>query len=152
MTDCPSIGKFFKPNSVSAMLSEHVWEYLDEKLALKAAENCFKYLKTGGYIRVAVPDGNHSDSLYIEQVKPAGTGAGSDDHKVLYNCDSLVALFERAGFEVKLLEWFDKSGVFHAEDWSPNDGMIIRSSRFDSRNKLNPTAYTSLIIDAVKVK
>jgi len=152
VTNDVSMGTFFQPNMITAMLSEHVWEHLDEKLALKAAENCFKYLKAGGYIRLAVPDGYHIDAEYIEEVKPGGTGAGSDDHKVLYNCDSLVALFKKVGFQVKLLEWFDNEGNFHAEDWSEDDGLIMRSTRFDARNKSNPTAYTSLIIDAVKPK
>ena len=69
---------------MDAILAEHVWEHLDCFAAIVAAQNCFKYLKPGGYIRVAVPDGWHPDKDYIDYVKPGGWGAGSDDHHVLY--------------------------------------------------------------------
>ena len=87
---------------------------------------------------------------YIEAVKPGGTGDGSDDHKVLFNYKSLSYLLSKAGFQVKLLEWFDENGVFHFENWIETDGLIRRSTRFDERNIKNPTQYTSLIIDAIK--
>ena len=60
------------------------------------------------------------------------------------------ALLENAGYKVRLLEWFDEQGKFHHEDWNAKDGFVMRSTRFDQRNRTNPTAYTSLIIDASK--
>lgn len=39
---------------------------------------------------------------------------------------------------------------FHHEDWDVEKGFIMRSTRFDQRNRANPTAYTSLIIDTSK--
>ena len=39
----------------------------------------------GGNFRIAVPDGFHTDPSYIENVKPGGTGEGSEDHKNLFN-------------------------------------------------------------------
>jgi len=150
VTDISSMGFFFQPDTVSAMLAEHVWEHLVPEKAMVALENCLRYLKPGGYIRLAVPDGFHPDTNYRDQVKPGGSGPGAEDHKVLYNHHTISNLLEQAGFEVRLLEWFDKQGVFHYEEWSPEDGLIRRSTRFDGRNKQNPTAYTSLIVDAVK--
>jgi predicted SAM-dependent methyltransferase len=150
VTDYSVMKSFFPNNSVSAILAEHVWEHLGPDQALLAVENCFNCLEPGGYLRLAVPDGNHSDEHYIKQVRPGGTGAGSDDHKLLYTHNSMVSLLEKAGFQVRLLEWFDENQVFHAEDWSEDDGLIMRSTRFDKRNETNPTAYTSLIVDAVK--
>lgn len=97
-----------------------------------------------------MPDGYHPDPHYIEYVRPGGTGAGSDDHKVPYTYDSLRQLLEQAGFRVKLLEWFDENGRFHFEKWDAAMGFIERSTRFDERNTENPTAYTSLIVDAFK--
>jgi len=138
--------------SLEAILAEHVLEHLPDRKGFQAASNCFRHLKSGGYLRLAVPDGFHPDPKYINQVKPGGSGPGAEDHKVLYNHHTISDLFEKAGFEVKLLEWFDEEGVFHYEEWSPEDGLIIRSTRFDGRNKQNPTAYTSLIVDAVKPK
>ena len=47
-----------KDNEIEAILAEHVWEHLTYEEGLKAAENCYKFLKPGGYIRCAVPDKN----------------------------------------------------------------------------------------------
>lgn len=138
------------PNTVNAILAEHVWEHLDCKAAITAAQNCFKYLMPGGYIRVAVPDGMYPDQEYIDYVKPGGYGAGSDDHYVLYTYETLTAVFVSVGFEISLLEYFDEPGTFHFQEWSPADGMISRSSRFDSRNGTRELAYTSIILDAIK--
>lgn len=150
LTDGRTFAALFDPGSVSNFLSEHVWEHLSLEDGAKAVSNCFVYLKQGGLLRIAVPDGFHSDSDYIAQVKPGGYGPGADDHKVLYNYRTLTALLENAGYKVRLLEWFDEQGKFHHEDWNVEDGLIRRSTRFDPRNSATPTAYTSLIIDASK--
>lgn len=150
VADAANLSRLFKRGQLTAILAEHVWEHLTDEQARTAARNCFDLLAPGGYARIAVPDGLHSDPDYIEYVRPGGYGAGSDDHKVLYTLDTLTAVFVSAGFEVKPLEWFDANRVFHANDWNPDDGYICRSTRFDERNHTNPTAYTSLIIDAIK--
>ncbi len=150
VTNAKSLALFFKPESIRALLAEHVWEHLSKENGMIAAQNCYKLLKPGGYFRVAVPDGYHPDPEYIDAVKPGGTGCGSDDHKILFNYKTLSDQLVTAGFELRLLEWFDENGEFHFENWSEDDGLIQRSTRFDERNKTNPTAYTSLIIDAIK--
>ena len=152
VTSHENLTKYFRPNSVEAMLAEHVWEYLDEALATAAFHNCYMLLAPRGYLRLAVPDGFHPDKDYIEYVKPGGWGPGSDDHKVLYNYKTLTDALTHAGLEVELLEWFDEEGKFHAVEWAPEDGYVSRSTRFDDRNKDNPAAYTSLIVDAFKPK
>lgn len=144
--------KYFNENSIDAILSEHVWEHLTLEDGKTAAKYCYKYLKPGtGYLRVAVPDGYHSDPNYIESVKVNGTGDGADDHKVLYNYKTFSSIFEDAGFTVKLLEYFDEFGNFHYNEWDVNKGKIYRSMRFDERNKNDELNYTSLIIEAAKV-
>jgi predicted SAM-dependent methyltransferase len=141
---------YWKPGSRRAFLAEHVWEHLDEEEAGKAIANCFEFLRPGGRLRLAVPDGCHPDPAYIESVRPGGTGAGADDHKVLYNYGSLSGKLALAGFRVELLEYWDESGRFHAREWSPEDGHIRRSSRHDPRNRAGTLAYTSLIVDGIK--
>jgi len=136
--------------TVANFLAEHVWEHLSPEDAARACGNCFAYLKPGGVLRIAVPDGLHTDADYIAQVKPGGYGPGADDHKVLYDYRTLSALLEQAGFKIRLLEWFDEQGRFHHEDWDAADGFVMRSTSNDQRNRENPTAYTSLIIDAIK--
>jgi predicted SAM-dependent methyltransferase len=141
---------FFKENSISAILAEHVWEHLTLAEGLAAAVICYNYLTPGGRLRIAVPDGFHPDPDYIELVRVGGRGAGAVDHKVLYNHDTLVSLLARAGFEVKPLEYFDAAGNLHTTDWSPDDGLVRRSRRFDPRNHDGRLRYTSLIVDARK--
>ncbi|MCJ7805521.1 methyltransferase domain-containing protein [Patescibacteria group bacterium] len=140
----------FKPGSIDAILAEHVWEHLTPKEAIIAAKNCYKYLRKGGYVRVAVPDGFFPNERYMDWVKPGGTGAGAKDHKVLYTYQTFSQLFKSVGFEIKLLEYFDENGRFHLNKWSSEDGPIHRSKRFDERNKGNAFIYTSIILDARK--
>jgi predicted SAM-dependent methyltransferase len=150
LTDESSFSEILGKNSVNNFLAEHVWEHLSEDEVVEANLNCFKYLKNGGVLRIAVPDGFHPDPNYIAQVEPRGFGPGADDHKILFDYKTLSTMLANSGFIVKLIEWFDENGEFHSESWDTENGMIKRSSRYDPRNSKNPTAYTSLIIDAIK--
>ena len=141
---------FCEPESLDAILAEHVWEHLTAEEGLVAAQTCYRYLKPGGHVRVAVPDGFHPDATYVESVRPLGTGPGADDHRVLYNHKTLRQTFEAAGFVVRLQEYFDEQGGFHCQDWDPADGHIRRSKRFDPRNQDGQLKYTSIILDAMK--
>ena len=135
----------FEENSIDAILAEHVWEHISLEEGLVAARQCYSYLKPGGYLRIAVPDGNHPDPSYIKRVE-----VGADDHRVLFDNKSITELFESAGFDVQLLEYFDGQQNFNYTEWQAENGMIKRSRRFDSRNSDNQLNYTSIIIDAVK--
>ena len=141
---------YFKRKPIDAILAEHVWEHLTAGEGIVAAKRCFEFLKPGAYMRVAVPDGFHPDEEYIDNVKPGGIGAGSDDHKVLYDHITLTDCFEKADFRVELLEYFDSEGKFHYVNWRPEEGMVRRSRRFDERNNAGRLKYTSLILDAHK--
>lgn len=142
---------YFAEGTVDAILAEHVWEHLTREQGVAAARNCFRYLTRGGYLRVAVPDGYHSDPAYVEAVRPGGTGFGAQDHKVLYNYRSLSEVLELAGFTVDLLEYYDETETFHSSDWDPADGKVRRSSKFDERGRDGALAYTSLLVDARKL-
>jgi predicted SAM-dependent methyltransferase len=158
-----------QPESVDAFLAEHVWEHITPEEGLAAAKMCFKYLRPGGYVRIAVPDGFHPDPVYVELVRAGdGTDAGPDaggnaaNHKALYTYRSLQEQFEQAGFRVILYEYFDEAGTFHSRECDRERGTIWRSKRFDPRNKRGDLAsvypgtlddylsYTSIILDAVK--
>jgi len=143
--------RYFRENSIDAMLAEHVWEHFSEAEGIVAARNCHFYLKPGGYLRVAVPDGFHPSIEYRDDVKPMGSGPGSDDHKVLFTYISITRLFEDAGFKVELLEYFDENGVFHGKEWDSEDGFVKRSMRCDDRNREGRLGYTSIILDAWKM-
>jgi predicted SAM-dependent methyltransferase len=142
--------KYFAENSIDRILAEHVWEHLTPEQGKLAFRNCFTFLKPGGYLRVAVPDGYNPSKEFIDYVKPGGTGNGADDHKLLYNYELMSGFLTEIGFEVNLLEYFDENGQFHKSPWLPEDGMIRRSADYDERNQGGKLGYTSLIIDAFK--
>jgi predicted SAM-dependent methyltransferase len=142
--------RVFKKNTIDAILAEHVWEHLSIEDGLTAARRCFEYIKPGGYLRLAVPDGFHPDPDYIETVKVDGTGHGAEDHKVLYTYQTIGSLLRDAGFQVEFLEYFDSNGDFHFVDWNPSAGKVHRSKRFDHRNRNGELNYTSIIVDAHK--
>lgn len=142
--------RYFAEGTLDAVLAEHVWEHLAREQGVEAARTCHTFLKPGGHLRIAVPDGLHPDPEYRARVRPGGTGPAAKDHKLLYDYRSLSRVLTEAGFQVRLLEYFDETGRFHASAWDPAGGMIHRSSRFDRRNRERALAYTSLILDAVR--
>jgi predicted SAM-dependent methyltransferase len=145
-------ARFFQPTSVDAILAEHVWEHLTPQQGRAAAGTCFTYLRSGGYLRVAVPDGLHPNPTYRDWVRVGGAlpGQPGNDHKVLYTYRSLVELFEGSGFRTVLYEYFDEAGEFQYVEWDPGAGMIRRSKRFDQRNHNGNLVFTSIILDAFK--
>ena len=142
--------RYFDKNQIHGLFAEHVWEHLTLAEAKIAVNLCYKYLASGGYLRIAVPDGLHSDQEYIRHVEPNGIGPGADDHKVLYDYISLSEILRSAGFDVELVEYFDESGAFHTSKWEDERGRVRRSLKYDSRNVHGKLKYTSLIIDAIK--
>jgi predicted SAM-dependent methyltransferase len=141
----------FGDQQLDALLAEHVWEHLTASDGKVAAAKCFKALKPGGYLRVAVPDGYHPDPDYIEFVRPGGSGSGAPDHKLLYTHESLTDMLTSAGFDVELLEYYDSEGKFHRKEWDLARGTIGR--RYGSTEN-SPAGrviqFTSLIADAHK--
>lgn len=143
-------ARLWSPGTREAFLAEHVFEHLTLAQAQRAAAHCFEFLRPGGRLRLAVPDGRHPDPQYREYVRPGGTGPGADDHKILHTSHTLEALLAGAGFKVALLEYWDEAGHFHACEWSPDDGPILRSRLTDPRNQDGVLRYTSLIADGLK--
>lgn len=143
----------FEPESIYAMLAEHVWEHMTLDEGILAAKNCFDFLKPGGYIRCAVPDANFRNEAYQQLVQVGGPGPKDHpafSHKIVYDYQNLSAVFIEAGFEVELLEYCDEKGFFHYKYWNEADGRIGRSFRFDTRNSNKKLGMVSIIIDAKK--
>ncbi|PKR84660.1 SAM-dependent methyltransferase [Heyndrickxia camelliae] len=141
----------FKENTITAILAEHVWEHLTYQEGVEAARICYRYLRSNGYVRCAVPDGFFSNAAYQNMVKVGG--AGSKDHpaashKIVYDYHKLSELFESVGFKVKLLEYFDENGIFQETEWKGEEGSIFRSKKYDPRNR-ETIAAPSLIIDDI---
>lgn len=139
--------RMFKVNSIDRLLIEHVLEHLSEEECRAGLAECHRYLKPGGLLRIAVPDGYRRDEEYVAAVSPPIYG-----HQILFTVDTLSALLESFGFSVTPLEYFDAQGEFHACPWDVVDGYVSRSSRFDRREEFRykDVFYTSLIVDARK--
>jgi len=129
------------------VLAEHVFEHLTEAQTHEALKNIAAILSPKGMFRIAVPDGYHPDPEYIDYVRPGGTAPGADDHKILYTYKTLSAVIEQADLQVRLIEYFDEKGCFHAVPWRYEDGHIMRCAALDGRNKDRPYSFTSLIAD-----
>lgn len=148
-----SWNKLSEPEGIDALLAEHVWEHLTYEEGIIAAKHCYQFLKPGGYIRCAVPDKNFRNSWYQQMVQVGGPGPADHpaaSHKIVYDAKLLVSVFEKAGFEVALLEYCDENGDFHYTYWNEMDGKIGRSLRFDTRNSMTELGMVSIIIDAKK--
>lgn len=153
LLDEKSWARFFKNQMPDALLCEHVYEHLDLEEGKRAAGIIYKYLKPGGYIRIAVPDGFFPDEEYQRVAQIGGPGPRDHpaaDHQIVYNYHILQSLFKEAGFEVKLLEYHDEAGNFHIDEWDEIQAPIYRSSKLDHRNQDRVIRFASLIIDAVK--
>jgi predicted SAM-dependent methyltransferase len=140
----------FGMHRIDAILAEHVWEHLTPADGKQAAAQCFRYLKPGGRLRIAVPDANYPSAEYHEFVRPGGSGPGADDHKILYSYKSLGDMLRQVGFEVDLLEYYDEAKNFHRAEWSQLDGRIMRCEGFSERNMPGTNNYTSVIVDGRK--
>jgi predicted SAM-dependent methyltransferase len=160
--DARQWARRFPANSLDAILTEHTLEHLTVEEARASVRNFYDYLKPGGYVRCAVPDGLHPSQEYFNWVAPNSPGEqwlqrfrGSEPpHKTLWNYHTLSKLFAEAGFGVVFREWFDEQGDFHKTEWSERDGYIRRCagawwSVFLSL--IVDAPYTSLMIDAVKI-
>lgn len=136
-----------------ALLCEHVWEHLTEEQGREAARTCFAFLRPGGTLRVAVPDGNFPNAEYQRMAQVGGPGPADHpaaDHKIVYEYRRFADVFASAGFVVDLLEYCDENGRFHYNQWDPADGAIYRSLRSDHRNQNGQWGFVSLILDAHK--
>lgn len=154
LTRPESFAAYFGNAKADAFLCEHVWEHLHPHEAQQAAKLVFAYLKPGGFLRVAVPDGHHPDPAYLALVAVHGPGPAAD-HRVLYTLETFRPVFQQAGFTVEPLEWWDGAHHFHQADWHAEAAPIYRSGKLDHRNqawregKAAP-GFSSLILHAVK--
>lgn len=142
--------KYFSKKKIKNVLAEHVLEHLTDQELAKMIKNFYKYSEDEINIRIAVPDGFHADEKYISMVKPGGTGEGADDHKNLFNVNSLSSLFKKFGFVAHPVEYWDEERKFHQGYKDEGNGFVIRSFINDKRNKDGKPVYTSLIIDFTK--
>lgn len=139
----------FHTGSIDRLMAEHLFEHLTHEECATAFRLCFRFLKSGGLLRLAVPDGHRKDAAYVVEVTPP-----KDGHRVLFTVEDLSQCLAQAGFVVTPLEYFDADEQFHCAQWYETDGLIRRSARYDRQEQFRRGLlyYTSLIVDARKPK
>lgn len=165
--------KYFRNKKIDNILAEHVFEHLNFGDIRKTFSYMYKYLKNGGVLRFAVPDGYHASNYVRELTKPGGLEPGADNHKVFFNIDIVEKLAKEIGFKLDKIEYFDKNSFFHTKDFNFENGYISRCSknyqgRFTDDQKEydklfnsipehlrqqfinNKISYTSLLVDFIK--
>jgi predicted SAM-dependent methyltransferase len=145
---------FLNGEKAEAFLLDHVVEHVEVNNLQVVLSNLYQFLQTGGYVRIAVPDGLHADPEYIEWVRPGGSGPGCKEHQSLFTYKTLYDLLVQAGFQlVELEEWWDENENFTAMTHKmQHRGYISRCYFEDLRNADGYPRYTSLIIDAWRME
>lgn len=144
---------FKKKELISNLLAEHVFEHLTYVELDNTLSHANCYLKKGGKLRIAVPDGYNPSEEYIKNVNINGIGADAQDHKQLLNFDILNKLLIRNNFSCNILEGY-KNNELIQNKFNDFDGFIIRTRKRKNIN-LDPDWFfedsgTSLIVDAIK--
>lgn len=109
----------FPDSSVSRIYSSHFLEHFYTKDIIRILSECYRVLKSGGWISACVPDGSIYVKAYANGQKldphiwlryePAATILSDidtvnymaymdDEHKHLFDIDNLCAFFKNAGF------------------------------------------------------
>lgn len=133
----------FADASFEVVYHSHVLEHLSRQQAVTFLEECFRILKRGGIIRVAVPDLEKIARLYIDSLEKARVGipGAADNHEwmTMELLDQCVR--EQSGGE--LVRYFDRGTVhnreFIAERWgSFADAFLDRSLKKELPPKRKP--------------
>eukprot|EP00667_Euglena_gracilis_P023591 EG_transcript_26696 len=124
---------WFCPGSVDVFLTEHTFEHIPLELHVPSFRLMLKYLKPGGFLRLAIP------------TFPPGYSPTRVDRKFRHvafpTTEQMVATLRQAGFsEVRVLE----TGIFRRTAMVGVDtgvydscaGRIRRSVKHDARNEL----------------
>lgn len=132
---------FQQPQSVDAILAEHVLEHLPAGDVLQALRLCREFLKVPeGYMRIAVPDWFSYSGDMTRKMAVADMQQG---HYTQLNIHSITYLLEKASFHVIPREHSTKENIAVVTHFNPLDGLIRRSTCF-SDSPYPP----SVIVDA----
>jgi predicted SAM-dependent methyltransferase len=102
----------FKDDSIDLIESVHMFEHLSYEESDKALKVWFSKLKSGGTLRISVPDGTKASALLLltgdkNLVKNLFCGSQRDSwdfHKNIHTLESLSKDLEKAGFE-NIQQW-----------------------------------------------
>jgi predicted SAM-dependent methyltransferase len=127
---------YFAPGSIDKIVCEHCLEHMSFEDGFKALSNFRKFLKPGGFARIAVPDAYNPNPLYQAHVRPGGPvqllarlflyARDEPPHQVHYDYRTLSELISRADLEPILYEYFDGAGHFRVRRWDKAAAPIRR--------------------------
>lgn len=153
---------YFAPGSIDKIVCEHCLEHMSFEDGLRALSNFQKFLKPGGFARIAVPDAYNPNPFYQEHVRPGGLGQllarlyarSEPPHQVHYDYLTLKELVGRARLEPVLCEHFDERGLFWIHAWDKAGAPIRRYYGSPYNRKVFEPWYgfqsLSIIVDAMK--
>jgi len=133
----------FRKGTVDIIFASHFIEHLPKNAADKFLKNCYEILKTGGILRLVIPDIDILVKTYLKQVSENPIAASEElnarffegsQHKWMYNLQSLKEILKNVGF--KNIKKFD-----------------YRKSKIKDIHKLETPElkyYTSLYLEAEK--
>lgn len=105
--------------SADFIYSSHFLEHLDRLAARRLLEECFRVLKAGGILRIAVPDLEHAWEMYREGEKDhmlqiyffTEDETGLGQHRYAYDFQMLAALLTELGFDQAQRAEFQKGAT-----------------------------------------
>lgn len=106
-------------NSVDFLYSSHFLEHLDKFAGRYLLEECWRVLKSGGVVRIAVPDLEHAWRMYQAGDKERmlhdyffiDGATGFSQHRYLYDYQMLADIFSEIGFTHIVHEAYQKGAV-----------------------------------------
>jgi predicted SAM-dependent methyltransferase len=120
-------GLPFADQSVSCIYSSHTFEHFSWAESLAVAKECFRVLRPGGVLRVAVPDLQLIAREYLRDSDPMASHRFVDrlllshtihdlfhrgaHHSQMFDEGSLIALLRQAGFEQPVVSSFLQSRI-----------------------------------------
>lgn len=120
-------GLPFADGSVSSIYSSHTFEHFSWEESLSIAKECFRTLKTGGILRIVVPDLTQLVRDYLRDASPMASHSflerlslhhdvfdilhPGSHHSQMFDEKSLLHLFRQAGFRNPEVMTFMQSGI-----------------------------------------
>ncbi len=135
----------FPENSVFAIFHEHLLEHLQFPAAATFLRECYRALRPGGVLRVAVPDFGRfardyaGDQNLLGSVRPGRPTAllalvelaFCYDHESAWDGETLVALLEEVGFRGPRVREFADSALSPAPDhsWRKDESLYVEGEK-----------------------
>jgi predicted SAM-dependent methyltransferase len=135
-----SYGIPFEDESVNIIYSSHFLEHLPRKTALNLLSESYRVLKSGGIIRICIPDLAYAVALYAggEKEKMLDSYFFIDDqesyfarHKYMYDLELIEKMLQKAGFRETVRYSYQKGAVpdLTILDNRPDDTLFVESKK-----------------------